>query len=496
MKKYFWILTFVIILFGLVLKLYAIAGNNIFFTVDQGRDAVYAREIINYHAIFTQGPQATLKGLHTGPLWYYFAALGYVVADGNPAGAVLALTALNLIIILVLMVIIKKEVDPKIALTVGLGLTLFWPFFTTSLWAFNPFALAALAIILILFLTKNRYGLAIIPILLAFNAELAGAIALFVFYAAAGFWATLMKKLTWQKYLIYTFLFPFIGLSKILFDFIKTPRGSATIQDVHKITGTNFQQMAIEFAKMVGATTIPQNPILGFILAIIILAIFIFFIKNKNSFTRLFVYLNICLLFTSYLFFGSNHGWSAWHTAFVSPIVFIAVSLMLWQFKIFGKFLILIIFVFQVLFFTNNLKDYLRYSPNPSLLYNQEKVLDWIYTHNEGNGFNLYTYTNTFFDYSYQYLVGWYAKNKYGFYPCEYSNFPLSHKYLYIPGADHYVEPKLGCDKFRFLIIDSDTNGEKNKDWINDFRNETLLVEKTQIGGTVIEKRKVPDKIR
>ena len=116
------------------------------------------------------------------------------------------------------------------------------------------------------------------------------------------------------------------------------------------------------------------------------------------------------------------------------------------------------------------------------------KVLDWIYSHNEGNGFNLYTYTDSFYDYSYQYLISWYGKEKYGFYPCEYANFPLAHKYLYIPGAEKYNTPQLGCDKFRFLIIDSTTNGNKNKGWINEFRDLTIFVEKTQIGNTTIEK--------
>jgi hypothetical protein len=64
---------------------------------------------------------------------------------------------------------------------------------------------------------------------------------------------------------------------------------------------------------------------------------------------------------------------------------------------------------------------------------------------------------------------------------------------LYVPGWEHYVEPKLGCDKFRFLIIESDTNGETNKDWILDFRSKNVFLERVTIGKTVIEKYKLPD---
>jgi len=43
--------------------------------------------------------------------------------------------------------------------------------------------------------------------------------------------------------------------------------------------------------------------------------------------------------------------------------------------------------------------------------------------------------------------------------------------------------------------VDSNTNGNKNKDWINQFKNLTIFVEETRIGNTIIEKRRVPDKI-
>lgn len=493
LNKKFWILALVIIVFGFLVKIYAISGNRIFFTVDEGRDAVYARQILNYHQIFTKGPQATLTGLYTGPLWYYVVSLGFSIFKGNPIGAVLILTFLNMIAVLILMIIIKKEISPKIALTTGLGLMLFWPFFTISLWAFNPFALVPLSFILILLLTKNKYGWAAIIIILAFNAELAGAVSLLLFYILIGGFMFLKKKISWKKYLISAFLFPLLGVAKILIDFIKTPRTHLGSGVTH-ISGTNFKQMAIEFVKIIGQTAIPQNAYIGFLVIVLITIVYLR-LKNKNKFTKIFVSLTSVLIFASYLFFSSNHGWSAWHTAYIAPLTFVALFLMLWQEKQIGKTIIFAILVLQTISFKGNLTDYTKPSPNPSLLYNEIKVLDWIYTHSEGNGFNLYTYTNSFYDYPYQYLISWYAVPKYGFYPCEYSNFPLSIKDFYIPGWRNYVEPKLGCDKFRFLIIDSNTNGEANKDWINEFRIKTVFLDKTQIGGTTIEKRKVPDKI-
>jgi hypothetical protein len=125
------------------------------------------------------------------------------------------------------------------------------------------------------------------------------------------------------------------------------------------------------------------------------------------------------------------------------------------------------------------------------MLYNQLSVLDWIYTHNDEDGFNVYTYTNTFYDYPYQYLFWWYGRERYGFMPCEYSNYPKSPKETYIPDFLEYTEPRLGCNRLRFLIVESDTNGQTNKNWIDDFRNDTLLVEEVTIGTVIVEKREV-----
>lgn len=492
----FWIFLAVILVFGILIKVVATSENRIFFTVDQGRDAVYAREIINYHTIFTKGPQATLTGLYTGPLWYYFISIGYLLIHGNPVGAVWFLTLVNIATTAVLVIIIKKEINWKIALIVAFSLQIFWNFFTISLWAFNPFILVPLTIILILLLVKNKYALAVIPIILAFNSELAGAIALFFFYISYGFWMTITKKINWKKFLLFALAIPTLAITKTIFDFLKTPRNPSPTGSTKLFSGTNFHQIGIEFIKIIGSTAIPQSPILGFLLVISIIIVFIFFIKNKNSFTKKFFFLLTALTFVCFIFFGSGHFWSAWHTAFLAPLFFICILIISWNMKVLGKAIIAIILFLQLISFKTNLQNYLKPSPNPSLLSNELKVLDWVYNHNEGNGFNLYTYTNTFYDYTYQYLIYWYALPKYGFYPCEYSNFPLSHKYLYIPGANHYVSPQLGCDKFRFLIIDSNTNGEKNKDWIKNFKNQTILLESTRIGNTTVEKRKVPDKIK
>src|SRR5258708_5592079 len=207
----------------------------------------------------------------------------------NPIGGVVMLILLNLSIIIVLMTVIQKEVNKKIALTIGFGLIFFWPFFTTSLYGFNPFPLVALSIILLLLLIKNKYELALIPILLSLNTELAGAVAFLIFYICVGLIFLVKRKIDMKKYLIFTFGIPAIGVIKILFDYLRQPKVTSN-SGLKVLAGTNFKQIALEFIKMIGQVSVPQNVYLGFLFIVIVTIIYLKQ-KQKNKFIKKFTYL-------------------------------------------------------------------------------------------------------------------------------------------------------------------------------------------------------------
>lgn len=463
------VLFLAILILGFVLHWNAISSNHFYFTVDQGRDAVYVRETLNYKEIFLKGPETTIRGIFTGPLWYYFIAIGYALFNGNPIGGVVMVILLNLFATAVLMMWIGKKLNWIAALITGLLLQIFWPFFVTSLWAFNPFPLTALFIFEILILSEFLGGrkkfiyLGLLPIFLAFNTNLAGFVVMALVY-----------------------------LLTIVWRFRSRFRAFAFF-DGRIFGGLNFGVITPVFIAMVGSTVMPSNTTVG---ALIFAVIFLLFLKRKkvNQDVKNFVFLSILTFVVSFLFFGSNRGWRDWHTNYLPPLLFVSLLLMFFSL---GKRLALVLLVLvatlQINNFYKSYKNYIGENKDKGILANQLKVMDWIYSHNEENGFHAYVYTDTFYDYNYQYLFSWYGRSKYGFYPCEYANFPVSHKILYVPGWEHYVEPKLGCDKLRFLIIESDTNGEENKDWMIEWRSKHVFLERTEINETVIEKYKTPD---
>ncbi len=502
-RRLFWILAFGILFISLAFHLLAVRDNHFFFTVDQGRDAVYVREIINYHKIFLRGPETTIRGIYTGPFWYYFLAIGYLIFGGHPFGGIFLLLIFNLGITLLLIWWGGKKIGKIEGLLIGFALQFNWGFFYTSLWAFNPFPLVGLSIILIVILTRflkgkrNYYLLALVPIVFAFNTEVAGALALLIFYILVGFFGVLKKYLSYKLYFIAAFLLPTLGLLRLFYEALAQLIKSGSFYSgpttgLGVASSTNFAGITKEFINIFSNGVVPQNITLSFFVFLVAIVLFILNkARVKKSVVR-FIFLTFLLTLVSYFFFASNRGWRDWHTVYLTPLIFISFLMMILSLPRKVGFLILtFVMFFQIKNFGQNYLGYIKTSDDSSLFSNELKIVDWIYNQEEKNGFSVYTYTNTFYDYPYQYLFSWYGKPKYGFYPCEYSNFPDSLKSLYVPGYEHYSEPKLGCDKWRFLIIESDTNGEKNKDWMKEFMIETQLLDTMEIGKTKIEKRSV-----
>ena len=104
------LLAFCIILVSFLVKILPIRGNNFFFTVDQGNDAVYIREILENKKLLLLGPETSIRGVFAGPLWYYFLAIGYLLSDGHPYGGVLILIILNLVTSLFLIIWLSERI--------------------------------------------------------------------------------------------------------------------------------------------------------------------------------------------------------------------------------------------------------------------------------------------------------------------------------------------------------------------------------------------------
>ncbi len=500
-NRFFLISLPLLAIFLFFLRFNLVKNNNFYFTVDQGKDALFVREIVERHQILLKGPVTSVEGVYAGPLWFYFIGLGYLIFRGNPIGGPFVMILLHLGTTVFLIYWLGKYIRKETAFLIGVSLQFYWRFFETSIWAFNPFPLASIGIILSLLLTsfiaekkKKYYFWALIPILSSFNAEIAGAVSLLVFYAATGFWGYRKKIIKLREYTTASFVIPGILTLPFVLDLYKKFERidglySGKTSGLGTFSRTNFTGMFATFIKMVTEVAGADYFYLGLFMMLVVV-VFYFNGKRKNPFVNNFVFLTLLLLTTSFLFFGSNYGYRDWHTLYLPPILFVAYLLALTKIgKSVGLGFFILTMIFQLSNFRQRYSTYPYPPDDPGILANQLSAVDWIYQNSDNDGFNVYNYTDRYYDYSYQYLFWWYGRGKYKYLPCEYANYPLSHKNLYVPGYAYYTEPKLGCLNNNFLIIESTTNGQSNANWIDGFRDKTALLDYTYVGKIRIEKR-------
>ena len=499
--KRFLLFFFLILAFSFFLRVMPAQNNNFFFTEDQGSDAVWVREIVERGQILSKGPETGIPGVHAGPLWYYFISTGYKLFDGHPYGALFMVIVLNVLASGVLMWIVAKRCAGLLALGLGIGLQFNWFFYDTSRWGFNPFPLVALSFFLVLLLSglgarvNKYYSFGLIPIFLAFNTEIAGAGALLLFYIVSGILFVWKRILNIRVFLISAIAVPLLFVLPIVFDFgrrfLETRVFSLHLFNVvGTFAGTNFPSMKIVFLDLLARGVIPQSVALSVIIFFGILFLFLKHPIDKNVFTRNFVFLTLLLFGVSFFWFSLNKGWRDWHTLYLSPLIFIAVFLMISSIpKKIGFLLLAFVLGAQFLLFKERYGEFYFPSRDPGLLVNKLKVVDWIYQQSKNDGFKVYVYSPHFWDYPYQYLFWWNGIKKYGYVPCDFRNHPGILKHVYIPGADFYSRPTLGCGKFTFLIIEPDEDISRQGGWIDEVGEGKEIVERAELGGIKVEKR-------
>ena len=481
-----------IFLLALLIRFLPAWDNNFYFTMDQGNDAIHVREVTSRGQIFLLGPPTGIGGLFAGPLWYYFIAIGYFLLNGHPFGSVLMLVLLNVFLTGFLIWWIGKKVSPLVGLITGLLLQFFWPFYETSRYGFNPFPQVALSFFLIYFLLEGRFILAAIPVGLAFHSEVAFAVVLLFYYLAWGILGALRKKIALKTLLagsgVYMlFLIPHV-VSELMTNFAQTHTFINQITDKTSLFSQKEPLFIIKaLSKVVGESVIAQNYFFGLFFLGLVLSVWS--VYKKSRFIRNFAFAVFGLLAVALLFFLTNKGWQDWQTIALPSLIYVSLILICFDLpKKIGLSILLLIFLSQTIYFGQRYGDSLKPSGDPSLLKNELAAIDWVYQEAQGEGFSVYSYLPSVYDYPYQYLFWWQGRKKYGYLPCEYTSYPGAPG-LFVPGKKYYSEPKKDCSGLRFLVIEPDKNTIVQNQWLAGVQEGSELLEKTKIGSIAVEKR-------
>lgn len=448
-KKNIAILIFLII--GVFYRVALTQGGNFLFNMDNGRDMVDVREIVELKKWRLTGPTSAIEGVFNGPAWYYLLSIPYILSGGNPYASIIT----EIVLWAIGGYFLYKLIAPfgKLPLLTSAALWVAGDYIVlTNLYAFNPNPIILLTPLFIFLLQKYiqtgklkfaaatfflgglffnfemNFGFLVLPIIFT-SLILTGKIE---FFTTKHFWIGLVFFLICLLPQAFFDLRHHFLMSKSILNYLSQGQGSYNFFDrVSNISDSFFS---------VFSATLENHKNLT--LAIIILLIFITLKMMRKEKNHLFL---ICLStivvpFIFYLFVQTTVN--AWHLGAEAAAFVILITVLinqLFKINIWGK-LVGLVLILSIVFFSlgNIIKfftvDIHRVNNDPSLFKNEVQAVDYIYRYANGKNFKVYTYLPSVIDYSYQYLIWWYGRKTFGYLPEDYA---------YSPGKPPYIANKV-----------------------------------------------------
>lgn len=507
------LITFIILFtFSLYLKLIPTLNYNFPFTMDQARDMLDIRAIVELKKPTLIGPTTSINGVFLGPFYYYFNLLPYIVSGGDPA----ALTYWNIVWYMIagitLFVFFYKR-DRVFGLLSSIIFLMAPAYFYSSryFWSANPMPFMTIFYFLsiINFLRKPdifsvsivglvsgysmhfeaAFGVLFLPFFLIFC--LAGRLPAKLISVAIGAFAVtalpqILFELRHDFIMSKTFFYEVLGKSQILGEKL-TP--VETFQ--------NHFQSFVEFSA--GQLEIPS--VFSGILLIISFTYlgFLYFKKQlEDEAKNLFIISSSFVLFTFIFYMFYSYPLKGWYLLGLRiPYIFlIALSfseIFKLKFPLF-KFLVVFLlcwsfiatFIEQSRFIPKSIEDR---SLDKSNLRNEIEAIDWVYEKADGRGFKAYNYIPSVYDFPYQYLYWWHGGKKYGYHPEVVTYLDEVPEYIQNNGKFLTLK-KPAEDSAVFLIYEPDQSQERLFAWLGNFTNFCTVEKKTYPWGTTVELRK------
>lgn len=503
-------ITLFFLLIGLIFRLVLSSDGNFIFNIDNARDMVDVREMVELKKHRLIGPTTAIEGVFTGPAWYYLLAVPYILTGGDPYGSILMEILLWVVGGYFLLMLVGRYYGLLPLVIVAS----FWVasnyILLATQYAFNPnptLLLTPLFIyLLIRYLETNKLIFSLLTFVLAglfFQFEVAVGIFLIpIIFLAIIFsqkHSYFKSKQLYLGLIAYLLTLSPLVLFELRHNFFMTKSLFEYRSITHRAVDTTILGRISSILKSYYDVLLPTSINLKHFLAFILLSyisISMWFIALKKRKLDVLTLVSILMLVVPLL--GSiplKVDLMRWHlnSVVVSSLILVGlVFSVLWRhLGFFGKVLSTILVIAVLVFSSFNIIEYLyaKYAgdSNNSLLKNELAAIDYTYQKAEGKNFESYIYIPSIIDYPYQYLYWWYGLKKYGYTPKEYAYEPNTFPYINnkekLPSGEN--PPLSGLV---FLIKEPDQIGRRHL-WENNFK-DLPLIEKTQIGSIEIEVRK------
>lgn len=494
----------VILIFGILYKLFLTWNGNFLFNMDNARDMVDVREMVVLGKMRLTGPTSAIEGLFNGPAWYYLLVVPFIISGGHPYASILMEIMLWVVGGFFLLKLVSRW-SSVLVFPIGLIWITSNYIGLTTLYAFNPNPVTLLAplfiFLLLTYLETDKFLFIAAAWFLGglfFNFEMNFGIFIPPVILAATFFTkrNLVKK---RNFWLGSLLFIATLLPQVLFDlkhqFIMT---NSVINYLRNEPSTAFNifnrfQTMTETFYSTFLPTLMNHKILTLGILIFSIPALTKFVKEKKK--DMITVICLCLIFIPFLFYLILPvSVNPWHlggemTAGVFLTGFVLKKL--WDFSLSGKVISLSLSALIIWAGFTNLFNYFlrdRNSPSmdPSLYKNEIAAIDYVYKYANGKNFKVYTYLPSVYDYPYQYLFWWYGKKTYGYIPGEYVYSP--NKPQYIPSQNKFQGEKNNFSGLVFLIKEPNRNYTRFG-WEADYKG-MQFISKEMVGPLEVETRK------
>src|SRR5258708_17571501 len=93
MRYRYWLI-FLLIIIGLIFRLFITQNGSFLFNQDNARDLVDVREMVVLKDFRLIGPNSSIDGLFQGVWWYYILSVPFILSQGNPYSEIILMILL------------------------------------------------------------------------------------------------------------------------------------------------------------------------------------------------------------------------------------------------------------------------------------------------------------------------------------------------------------------------------------------------------------------
>lgn len=468
------------------------------------------RQMVVTHTPRLVGPTTSINGVLLGPFWYYFNLPPFLIFGGNPSAIVYWQIVWFQLACLLLYFVLRKK-SSSLAFFASSLLLLSPVGFNTARYFWNAnsmpiFTIIFFATILWSINSKSKYSSLLVGFVAGLSMQIEAAFGVLFFP-----FLILYQFLTKQK--VKNILLSGIGfvmtlIPQAIFElrhsfvmtkvFISEFTGQGEMLGEKIGFSEKLAQRSEHLIDIVRHTNhLPENLVFIFTALALVVVLYLLLSKKISKTSKeLSVITVLFILFTVIFYLVFPQKLKIWYTlGFSIPVIFIDAIFL--EFLIQSKNKIVkalsIIFISATIVFSLKAQnDYFKIMyrlsvNNPSNMQNEIAAVDWVYKEAVGQGFTLYSYLPSIYDFPYQHAFWWYGTQTYGYQPSDIAYLPNQPEYIPKGNVAWTKRRPSGENQLTFLIIEKD--GElpvRAQAWLGNFSKRCLVKQHTFPWGTEV----------